>query len=123
MSRSTSRCRGCGCATPRRVSYCSTDCQRRHRLSVAAELADDARADLDATPLSPALVAKHGSRCPLCTTYVAAGKSKIVAITETYPIVVHTDRDGWPERRRTRRWAHESCVLRYAQNPIHEEDR
>lgn len=106
------RCPGCGARRIGRRRYCDQDCERRHRVRVASDRAQTTLRNLDATPLSPTVIAEHSARCPLCTHYIAAGRSRIVAIAPTAPVVVHLDRDGWPEPRRIRSWAHERCAER-----------
>jgi hypothetical protein len=109
--RTPRRCAGCGRQAPSRARYCDTACAREHARRRAVELADEARADLDLTTSGLELTAQHPGVCPLCGRFIAAGRSRIVALANpTYPIVPLLDRDGQPRPRRRRPWVHAACL-------------
>jgi hypothetical protein len=118
------RCHGCGRLATRRAKYCDTGCARDHARRRAVALADEARADLDLTTSGYELTAEHPGTCPLCSRYIAAGRSRIVALaTPTFPCVPVFDDDGNPGPRRRRRWVHADCLDRFAHDRQEEPTR
>lgn len=122
------RCGGCGRRLTGRQRYCDAGCARDHGRRRAAELADEARADLDLTTSGYPRLAEHPGTCPLCGRFIRAGRSRIVALTEpTFPIVPLLDENGDPKRRRRRAWCHADCVARLertaAKGPLHDDER
>lgn len=107
------RCPSCGRGTASKRRYCDSSCAREHVRRRAHELADEARETLDPTTSGYPLTAEHPGTCPLCAGYIAAGRSRIVALaTPTFPVVALFDRDGSPKRRIRRTWTHLSCLDR-----------
>jgi len=79
----------------------------------------------DYEPHTAPLTARAGGICPLCTTYIAKGRSRVlplpVPLVPTLAQVMYDPRRGWRERTgagrsirvNARTWAHEHCVRRH----------
>jgi hypothetical protein len=89
-------------------------------------------------PLDPSVVrAEHDGVCPLCTKYVAAGRSWIAALREPLPLTLDhvfydADRGHWrwrwyggpdPVQLKSRRWAHAACQERHEEQTAGQDQR
>ena len=70
---------------------------------------------LDPTPLTEELTARHSTPCGLCTSRIVKGRSRIVGIQATEPVVVQLDGEGWPVFPRVHSFVHAACAARYAE--------